>query len=732
MQERSAAKKFSPRARGALERIAFRHETVPGRLRGLWALHVTGGLSEDQILQALHDDSPIVRGWGIQLAFENRQPTEKMLDALMSLSRADESPVVRLYIASALQRIEPEKRWDILVGLLSQAADNDDQNLPLMDWYAAEPLAEIDAPRALEMVEEGNIPLVLEFMIRRIASIGTPESLDMVVKSLSDARDPELRLRVLRGLRAALVGRRQVPRPAGWDAVAKALANSMNEDIRTMAFALAVKFGDPEAITKMRHLLADAETRIELKKEYLAALLGAKDKQLLPILKGLLEEGAMRSPAIRGMAEYDDPQVPEMLVAAYPGWNAAEKRDVLGTLTARVSSAKALLDAVEKKKIPVTDLPADLVRQMRNLKDDELDERIVAVWGVVRDTPEEKAKMIAHYRELVASKPVAPDDLPLGRAMFVKTCQQCHTLFGVGGKIGPELTGSNRADLNYLLSNVLDPSAVMAREYIPTVIVTTGGRVITGLVREQTNNALTVVTADDTIVVPRDEIDEQKPGDKSMMPDDLLKPLSDVEARALIAYLASPRQAPVLATKDNVATFFNGKDLTAWDGNADLWRVENGEIVGTSKGLARNEFLVNHLMLGDFKLSLKVKLVPNAGNSGIQFRSEALPQGEVKGYQADVGVGWWGKLYEEHGRELLWKESGERYVRTDDWNQYDIIAIGSRVRTYINGKLCVDLDDPDGAKRGITALQLHAGGSFEVRYKDFEIELDPKLETAAK
>ena len=104
----------------------------------------------------------------------------------------------------------------------------------------------------------------------------------------------------------------------------------------------------------------------------------------------------------------------------------------------------------------------------------------------------------------------------------------------------------------------------------------------------------------------------------------------------------------------------------------------------------------------------------------------------MKGYQADVGVGWWGKLYEEHGRALLWKESGEKHVRTDDWNQYEIIAVGSRIRTYINGKLCVDLDDPAGAKRGIIALQLHSGGPFEVRYKDFELELNPKMETAEK
>ena len=421
-----------------------------------------------------------------------------------------------------------------------------------------------------------------------------------------------------------------------------------------------------------------------------------------------------------------------MLLAAYARLNPAEKRDALATLASRALYAKDLLASVESKKVAVTDLTADLVRQMRNLKNEDVDAQIVAVWGVVRDTPEEKAKLIAHYRQLVLSQPARPDDLPLGRAVFVKTCQQCHTLFGVGAKIGPELTGSNRADLNYLLSNVLDPSAVMAREYIPTVFLTTGGRVITGLVREETKNALTVVTANETVVIPRDEIEEQKLGDKSMMPDDLLKPLSDSEVRALVAYLSSPGQVAVLATPDNLTTFFNGKDLAGWEGNSDLWRVENGEIVGTSKGLARNEFLVNHLLLGDFRLSLNVKLVPNAGNSGIQFRSEALPRGEVKGYQADIGVGWWGKLYEEHGRELLWKESGEKHVRIDDWNRYEIVAAGSRLKTFINGKPCVDLDDPAGARRGIIAFQLHSGGPFEVRFKDFDLELNPKVETAGK
>src|SRR5262249_13325032 len=156
---------------------------------------------------------------------------------------------------------------------------------------------------------------------------------------------------------------------------------------------------------------------------------------------------------------------------------------------------------------------------------------------------------------------------------------------------------------------------------------------------------------------------------------------------------------------------------------AKLWSVENGEIVGKSPGLKRNEFLKSQMMAGDFRLRLKMKLTPNRENSGIQFRSEPLPSREMKGPQADAGAGWWGKLYEESGRGLLWSKSGEKHIKTDDWNEYEIVAEGSRVRTYLNGKLCVDLDDGALARRGIFGLQIHAGGPMEVRFKDLKLEV---------
>jgi hypothetical protein len=157
--------------------------------------------------------------------------------------------------------------------------------------------------------------------------------------------------------------------------------------------------------------------------------------------------------------------------------------------------------------------------------------------------------------------------------------------------------------------------------------------------------------------------------------------------------------------------------------------VENGEIVGRTKtGLKHNEFLKSKATLSDFRLVVKIKLTPNSENSGIQFRSERFGEYEMKGMQADAGVGWWGKLYEESGRKLLWKNPGDSLVKTNDWNTYEVLTVGSRVRTAINGHLCVDLDDPKIARSGVLGLQMHAGGPMEVRFKDLQVEVNPKFE----
>jgi putative membrane-bound dehydrogenase-like protein len=708
-----------------LAKIAFENKDETLRIRGLWALHVTGGLTEEKVAKALTDEAPHVRGWAVQLALEDGKASETLLKKLAEMAVKDTSPVVRLYLASGMQRLPLAQRWEVLCGLLTHSEDAGDHNLPLMYWYALEPLSGAEPERALHLASEAKAsPLLLPFMVRRIASAATPEALALVVKTLASEEDSGRQLALLRAVHEALKGRRRLPMPGDWSTASAKLSRSKDGEVRRQTTALAVIFGDRTAFAELRRVLSDRASEARARQAALAALLDARDEALAPLLQRLIGEKALRAVALRGLAFYDDSRTPQVLLQAFSSFSPEEKRDALSTLASRAAYGKALMEAVAEKKVPASDVTAEIVRQLRNLHDKALDERIDKVWGIVRTTPAERLKLISFWKKKLSAPP-SPPDLSLGRAVFAKTCQQCHTLYGSGGKVGPDITGSNRANLDYLLENILDPSAVIPNDYKATVLTLQNGRVITGIVRAETPAALTVVTANETLTVPVNEVEERTPSSTSMMPDDLLKPLQEDEVRALIAYLRHPTQVQLLATPDNVKDFFNGKDLTGWDGDAKLWSVENGEIVGKSPGLKRNEFLKSQMAAGDFHLTLKVKLVPNKENSGIQFRSEALPGGEMRGTQADIGAGWWGKLYEENGRGLLWDKSGENHVKPDDWNDYEIVVEGSRVRTYINGKLCVDVNDAALSRRGIFGLQIHAGGPMEVRFKDLKLEVLP-------
>jgi putative heme-binding domain-containing protein len=494
--------------------------------------------------------------------------------------------------------------------------------------------------------------------------------------------------------------------------------------VRNQALGLAVVFGDKSALATLRKVLSDSKADTAARLAAITALVDAKDAETAPLLQAALTDKDLRAAALRGLAAFDDAKTPATILAQYGTFTLAEKRDALATLASRSGFAKELMNAVAAKKIPATDVPAEIVRQLRGYEDAALDKQIADLWGVVRESPAEKKKLIAEWKVKLTNAAMPAPDVNLGRTVFAKTCLNCHTLYGVGGKVGPEITGANRSNLDYLLENILDPSAVIPKEYAATRIVTTDDRNITGIVKSEANGVLTIQTEREVLTLAVKDIASRKASELSMMPDDILKQTSEFEFRSLIAYLQTPAQVPMLANAENAKEFFNGKDLTGWDGDEGLWKVEDGVIVGKSTtDLKKNTFLKSHIATENFKLSLKVKLTPNKENSGVQFRSVPLPDGEMRGPQADIGAGWWGKLYEESGRGLLAKEGGEKFVKPDEWNDYVVEAVGGRVKIWINGNLCTDYEDDKLARRGIFGLQMHSGGPLEVRFKDIKLEV---------
>jgi putative heme-binding domain-containing protein len=518
------------------------------QLRILWTQHAVGWLKDrDHVELGLQDPDPAIRAWTIQLATEEKPPGRSILAKFAELAQSDPSPMVRLYLASAAQRLPVELRWEIVAGLVGHAEDVSDHNLPLMDWYAAEPLAAADTRRAARLASASPIPVIREFMARRIGAIGTPESLAILVEELGRAGESSLRGSLLAGIEEGLRGRRQVAMPGEWPSVFSKLAVDSDPRVRSRAMGLSLTFGDPKARAALRAILADPAAAVDARREALAALLKAKDAPLAGQLRKLILDPALGGEAVRGLSTFSDPETAAVLLESYDKLGRFERRDALNTLAMRRDWARELLAAVEARKLPHADLTADIVRQLRNLRDSDVDARIKKVWGVARETTADRANAIARYKALLTSKPVRPSDPALGRAVFARTCQQCHTLFGVGGNVGPDLTGSNRADLDYLLSNVLDPSALIGRDYLAHTVATEDGRVLTGIIRAEDKDTITLVTANEVVTLPKSDVAERRQSELSMMPEDLWTPLSEHEIRSLVTYLASPAQVPMPA-----------------------------------------------------------------------------------------------------------------------------------------------------------------------------------------
>jgi len=178
-------------------------------------------------------------------------------------------------------------------------------------------------------------------------------------------------------------------------------------------------------------------------------------------------------------------------------------------------------------------------------------------------------------------------------------------------------------------------------------------------------------------------------------------------------------------------SLFDGKTFEGWEGDLRIFRIEDGAIVGGNlkEKIARNEFLCTTKEYGDFELRLKVKLLGGDGaNAGIQFRTKRIPKHhEVIGYQADMGKGWWGALYDESRRNKILKGPDQAkmkdVVKVGDWNDYVIRAEGKRIQLWVNGVQTVDYteEDKDIAATGVIAVQIHGGPPSEAWYKDIRI-----------
>ena len=558
LQERTKERGLQPASTDALRNMLREEVGTAAKLRALWTLHLTEALSAHTIIENLKSADEWVRAWTIQLAFDSqenidrivREASEQGLKAdpdLYKLGETDSSPVVRLYLAAAAQRAPENVRARILQKLLQRGEDANDHNLPLMVWYAMEPLVPDHPREVLASAVSAQLPKILNFTARRIAQLGTSEARNLLAEALSRLENPSKQLDILGGMSAALKGQRNLPTPNGWEAIEAKLSNNRNAQIRALVQSLSLTFGSAKASAALKETLTDASAELSLRRAALDSLVGARDNSLPALLQGLLKDTNLRGQAIRALASYDDAEIPSAVLGVYSSLDVGERRDALNTLASRAAFAKPLMFAVADGKLPRNVLTGELIRQLRNLKNAEINQQLEKLYGTIRESSADKQQEIERYKRIYRAGGSQPGDGSRGRVVFERVCAQCHTLFDAGGKVGPDLTGSNRGDLDYILQNMVDPNAIIPNDYRASTIETKDGRSITGIVKQQDDKSVTLATQNETLVLSRNEITSLQQSDLSMMPEGLLVPLTDQEVRDLIYYLGRPGQVPLPA-----------------------------------------------------------------------------------------------------------------------------------------------------------------------------------------
>jgi putative membrane-bound dehydrogenase-like protein len=526
------------------------------RLRALWTLYALGAVDQPAIERLLADPSEHLRVWAVRLATdfwpidtvhgvvratpETIEP--RLVPHLVKLARDDASGLVRLVVCSTLQRLPAEMRPGLALALAGHKEHADDHNLPKLLWYGIAPLAE-SRPVALVLIAaQSELPLTRRWITRALAEdiAKRGPALDALLTAFATA-DEAKRVDVLAGLTAGLAGRHKVDPPSSWQTFQATFAESP-ENLQGQVRRLAVIFGDGRALDEVRRIALDRGAKIDERRLALEALIDARPDDLRATCERLLEVRFLNVTAMKGLTLFDDPDIGQRLARNYSRFHPSERAAVLDALVARASFAAGLLDQVAAGRIPREELTAVHARQIRSFGDERLTARLSEVWGELRDSPQDKQEQIARLKAELTEARLAAADKQQGRAVFHANCAACHRLFGDGGTIGPDLTGSGRQNLDYVVTNLVDPSAVVPKDFRMTLLRHRDGRVLSGLLVSQDDERVVLQTAKEKLTVPRGEVDALSQSTLSAMPDGLLQPLNDQQIRDLVAYLMSPGQ----------------------------------------------------------------------------------------------------------------------------------------------------------------------------------------------
>jgi putative membrane-bound dehydrogenase-like protein len=507
-------------------------------LESLWALYVSGGFDDKLAQQLLTNRIPQIRAWSVRLWGDEG----KGGGALISLAQKETDVMVRSQLASTAKRLDDCPAMWLANVLAKHDEDAKDPYIPLLIWWAVEN----------HCVSKGGMGWALQFfastntwesaikrdtiaprLMRRLAAEGTAQTLKGCATILKNA-PTKYRGAMLSSLNEGLqeCTNKIISVPI-------ALEDELAEGPNIVSLEIAARLGMKSAQQHAIDLATDSKTpkadRLSVLK--LLAELAPRDSTTRFIkLLDSTEPESVQIGALEVLQRFDDPQIIKTILDGYPKMTEQVRSRARDLLLARKAGTAALLQEVEAGKIATKEIPVDQLRRISLHNDKQLDSIVHKYWGnITGGTPEEKLAVVRRFNNDLRA---FPGDLTRGHELFMKNCGVCHELFGEGAKVGPELTHANRADRDFLLVSIVDPSAVIRKEFLNYNVETKDGSVLSGLIVEQSPNSITLAAAkNERTTILRANIKELRESQVSLMPEGLLEPLTPQERRDLFSYL---------------------------------------------------------------------------------------------------------------------------------------------------------------------------------------------------
>jgi len=516
-------------------------------LEALWALNLSGGMTDEVALELLDHEDQYVRLWTIRLLGDRKSVSANISAKLVALATREPYAEVRSQLACSARRMPVGICLAIVRNLLTHNQDMNDLHIPLLLWWAIESKSGNNRKEIVGLFRDKDLwslPLVkahlLDRIIRRYALAGSRQDFLVCAKLLQLAPSQGHQQTLIKGFETAFAGRSLANLP---DELIAAIKNVGGGSI-----TLQLRQGMPDATRKALLAVSNPKAKKTQRLAFIRIFGEVTNPEAVPVLQGVVsndKSDELRGAALLSLQSYSGGLVGRQVVELHNSLPNSLREAAQSLLASRRDWAGQFLAAIDAGTIDKRAVPVETQRKLLLHNNNEITKLVRKHFGKVAGaTTQQMQKRIEELnRMLLAAK--GSGNPYTGKRFYKQTCGKCHTLFTEGGKVGPDLTGFKRDDIRGILMNVINPSAEIRKGFENYTVFMLNGRIVTGFIADQDNQVIVIRGVDgQNVVVPRDDIDEMLANPKSVMPDGLLDKLSNEQIKHLFAYLRITQPLP--------------------------------------------------------------------------------------------------------------------------------------------------------------------------------------------